>query len=53
MKIIVKKEFKFGSERIYPVCENAKIFCKISNGKILIPRILELIKELGYEVEHE
>ncbi len=53
MKIKVRKKFKFGTERSYPACPKAKIFLDISGGKTLLPKILEMIKSLGYEVEVE
>jgi len=50
MKLIVDKKNVYGVERIYPVCKKAKIFASISGNKTLLPEVIELIKELGYNL---
>ena len=53
MKIIVEVENVYGNVLVYPICKNAKIFCKLLNQKTLTGRNLEYIKSLGYKVEIE
>jgi len=50
MEIKVKLKSVFGVQRIYPVCEKAEIFRKMTQAATLMPKILELIKELGYKI---
>lgn len=53
MSNIIKVTIKnvYGNDYIYPVCEKAKLFTKITGRKTLSRETLEIIKELGYEVE--
>jgi hypothetical protein len=53
MNLIVKKKNVFGVERIYPVCNKAKLFAAISGNKTLLPEVIELIKKLGYNLTTE
>jgi len=50
MKIKVKVKKVFGAERIYPVCEKAELFRKISKSATLMPETLDIISELGFDV---
>lgn len=40
----------YGQERIYPGNENAQIFARIVGSKTLSRSVLNMIRELGYEV---
>ena len=53
MELIVEKKNVFGIERIYPVCNKAKLFVRISGNKTLLPEDIELIKKLGYNLKTE
>lgn len=53
LKIIIKKKTVYGNELFYPVCENSKKFCKLTNKKTLDHRDIELIRSLGFEVSLE
>lgn len=51
MKIQVTVKSTYGTERIYPVCESAKLFASLIGSTTLPPRTIDLIKRLGFEVE--
>ena len=40
----------YGKETIYPACENAKIFARLSNCKTLTASTIADINALGYTV---
>lgn len=41
----------YGSDKIYPSCSRAEIFCKLVGQKTLTERDVDLIKQLGIEVQ--
>ncbi len=51
--LIVEKKNVYGIERVYPVCNKAKLFARISGNKTLLPEDIELIKKLGYNLTTE
>ena len=51
MTIIVKIRNIYGEDKIYPVCENAKLFAQIAGTKTLTDHALSRIKSLGYKIE--
>lgn len=51
--IKVRVETHYGRETIYPVCEKARSFAGIAGTVTLTPKVLRLIKDLGYEIEVE
>ncbi len=53
MQLIVSKKNVYGVERVYPVCNKAKLFARISGNKTLLPEDIELIKKLGYNLTTE
>ena len=53
MNLIVSKKNVYGVERVYPVCNKAKLFARISGNKTLLPEVIELIKKLGYNLTTE
>ena len=53
MQVIVSKKNVYGVERVYPVCNKAKLFARISGNKTLLPEDIELIKKLGYNLTTE
>ena len=53
MKLVVSKKNVYGVERVYPVCNKAKIFAAISGNKTLLPEVIEQIKKLGYNLTTE
>ena len=46
--LIVEKKNVYGIERVYPVCNKAKLFARISGNKTLLEEDRKLIKQLGY-----
>ena len=46
--LIVEKKNVYGIERVYPVCNKAKLFARISGNKTLLDEDRKLIAELGY-----
>jgi len=53
MELVVSKKNVYGVERVYPVCNKAKLFASISGNKTLLPEVIELVKELGYNLTTE
>jgi|TARA_Y100000015_G_scaffold18106_1_gene17478 hypothetical protein len=53
MNLIVEKKNVYGVERVYPVCNKARLFANISGNKTLLPEVIEMIKELGYNLTTE
>ena len=51
--LIVEKKNVYGVERVYPVCNKAKLFARISGNKTLLPEVIEQIKKLGYNLTTE
>ena len=51
--LIVEKKNVYGVERVYPVCNKAKLFAAISGNKTLLPEVIEQIKKLGYNLTTE
>lgn len=43
----------YGVERIYPVCDRAKLFARLVSQETLTRRDVDIIKQLGYEVRVE
>lgn len=51
MKIVVEIKNVYGNELIYPACEKAIEFTRLTGTKTLSPYHIERIKALGYTVE--
>jgi hypothetical protein len=51
MNIQVNIKQVYGVDRIYPVNDKAMILTQLTNKKTLDKRDIELIKQLGYEIE--
>ena len=49
--IIVEVRDVYGQSNIYPVCGEAQIFAEIAGTKTLLPKTIQLVKMLGYEVK--
>lgn len=49
--IIVEVRDVYGQSKIYPVCGEAQIFAEIAGTKTLLPKTIQLVKMLGYEVK--
>ena len=50
---VIKVEIKnvFGTEKIYPLCEDAKLFASMKSQATLTRADIAIIKNLGYSVE--
>ena len=48
MQLIVSKKNVYGVERVYPVCNKAKILTALTGNKTLLDVDIKLIKQLGY-----
>ena len=46
--LIVEKKNVYGVERVYPVCNKAKILTALTGQKTLLDVDIKLIKQLGY-----
>ena len=46
--LVVEKKNVYGVERVYPVCNKAKILTALTGQKTLLPCDIKLIKKLGY-----
>ena len=53
MKIKVKIKNVYGTERIYPICNNAILFSNLTNTKTFDRNIISIIKKLGFEIENK
>lgn len=51
MKITVEVKSVYGVDRIYPVCDKAKVFVELIGNKTLSKHNIILIQLLGFEVE--
>jgi hypothetical protein len=51
MNIQVNIKQVYGVDRVYPVNDKAIILTQLTNKKTLDNRDIELIKQLGYEIE--
>lgn len=49
-EIIVEKKTVYGNDLIYPVCDDSKLFARISGHKTLLPEVISCIKQLGYKL---
>jgi hypothetical protein len=50
MKITVRIKTVYGTETIYPVCENAKRFTEIAGTKTITRRTVDIIRAMGIPV---
>ena len=41
----------YGQPKVYPVCDKARIFAEIAGTTTLLPRDIQRIQVLGYEVK--
>ena len=48
MHLVVEKKNVYGVERVYPVCNKAKILTALTGNKTLLDVDIKLIKQLGY-----
>lgn len=51
MTIRVTIRSVYGNERIYPICDLAKTFAKLTNSITLSRESISLIKSLGYSIQ--
>ena len=51
--IKVRVKSQYGQQRIFPVCDTAKLFARLTNSKILSQGEIAVIKQLGYTIEVE
>ena len=51
MQLIVEIKNIYGVERIYAVCNNAKLITKLKQSKTLNKEDISILRELGYTIE--
>ena len=51
--IVVKVREVYGRTLVYPACEKALIFAKLTGFKTFTPNNMDAMKELGYQVKVE
>jgi len=51
MELIVEIKNVYGVERIYAVCNKAKLITKLKQSKTLNREDISILKELGYQIE--
>lgn len=51
MQLIVEVKSVYGVERIYAVCNNAKLITKLKQSKTLNKEDISILRELGYTIE--
>jgi hypothetical protein len=49
--ILIEVKAQYGNTVIYPACNNAETFAKLAGTKTLTQHTLELIEELGYQID--
>lgn len=52
-QITIKIKNVYGNELIYPVCQEAQLLCRLTGQKTLSPHHLNIIKDLGYDIQVE
>ena len=50
-KIQIRKKNIYGNELIYPANHEADLFVLLLNKRTISPRDIDIMKELGYEIE--
>lgn len=50
MEITVQIKTVYGLDKIYPICEKAKLFAELSNCRTLTDAAIKHIKKLGYGI---
>lgn len=50
MEIIVRIKNVYGEEKVYPVCEKARLFASIAGTRTLTPVTLHEVRKLGYTI---
>lgn len=48
--IVIEIKHVYGVEKVYPVCEDAKMFSDIAGTTTLTVETLDRVKALGYEL---
>ena len=51
MQLIVEIKSVYGVQRIYAVCNNAKLITKLKQSKTLNKEDISILRELGYTIE--
>lgn len=51
MNIKVSIKSVYGSDKIYPLCDNGKLFAEIAGTKTLTRDTISLVKRLGYSIQ--
>ena len=51
MQITVEIKNVYGVERIYAVCNNAKLITKLKQSKTLSKEDISILKDLGYTIQ--
>ena len=49
IKVVIKNVY--GVDKIYPVCDKAKLFAQLLGQATLTPKGIPIIKQLGYTIE--
>ncbi len=49
-QILVTIKQVYGEDKIYPACEKAEVFARMTGCKTLTARTIDYIKQLGYTV---
>ena len=50
MEIKVRIVSQYGNQRIFPICEKAKLFCTIAGTTTMTDAAIKAIRALGYAV---
>jgi hypothetical protein len=51
MNITVEAKVVHGRTLVYPICDMAKLLCKLTDKITLTPNNIDIIKKLGYTFE--
>ena len=51
MTITVEIKNVYGTDKVYPICEQAKLLTRLTGNKTMTDSAIKTIKELGYTIE--
>ena len=51
MQLTIEIKSVYGVDRIYAVCNNAKLITKLKNSKTLSKEDISILRELGYTIQ--
>jgi hypothetical protein len=50
MEILVEVKTNYGTQHIYPVCKQGKLFAELTGKKTLTYQAIDTIRRMGYKI---